>query len=415
MRCLGVLTIALGLLAAALPPIIQNVAYAQGSSLTFPETGKTVQGKFLDYWQSHGALPQQGYPISDEMQEVSQTDGKIYTVQYFERAVFELHPENAAPYDVLLSLLGDFFYQQKYPNGAPNQQVSSDNAVTFSQTGHSLGGRFRQYWEAHGGLAQQGYPISDEFQETSPVDGKTYTVQYFERAVFELHPENAAPYDVLLSLLGTFRYKARYASDPESLTAIDAAVALPNGKAFFFKRDQYIQYDMATNQADQGYPKPISAGWPDYPFDAVDAAAIIQPGYVDFFDDGQVARYNLQTGHLEPGYPKDLSTLFPGVANITYDAVLADQGTIYFFTGPSYQKYHIDTGVADKTSIAYGPYWPGLPSLWTDNINDAVNWGNGKAYFFKGYQVLQFDLAKGQADPGYPQPVSSQFKGVVFP
>ena len=34
------------------------------------------------------------------------------------------------------------------------------------------------------------------------VDGKTYTVQYFERAVFELHPENQPPYNVLLSLLG---------------------------------------------------------------------------------------------------------------------------------------------------------------------------------------------------------------------
>ena len=35
-------------------------------------------------------------------------------------------------------------------------------------------------------------------------------MQYFERAVFELHPENAAPYDVLLSLLGSIRYNQRY-------------------------------------------------------------------------------------------------------------------------------------------------------------------------------------------------------------
>src|SRR4051794_36451168 len=91
---------------------------AQGDSRTFPETGKTVKGKFLAYWDTHGALPQQGYPISEEMQEVSDTDGKTYTVQYFERAVFELHPENAAPSDVLLSLLGVFLYNQKYPAGA---------------------------------------------------------------------------------------------------------------------------------------------------------------------------------------------------------------------------------------------------------------------------------------------------------
>jgi len=33
-------------------------------------------------------------------------------------------------------------------------------------------------------------------------DGKQYQVQWFERARFELHPENDAPYDVLLGLLG---------------------------------------------------------------------------------------------------------------------------------------------------------------------------------------------------------------------
>src|SRR5437588_7463529 len=70
---------------------------AQGDSRTFPETGKTVKGKFLAYWNGHGGLAQQGYPISDEMQEISDTNGKTYTVQYFERAVFEAHPENQAP------------------------------------------------------------------------------------------------------------------------------------------------------------------------------------------------------------------------------------------------------------------------------------------------------------------------------
>jgi hypothetical protein len=180
----------------------------------FPETGKTVAGRFLQYWQNNGGLAQQGFPISDEFTEVSDTDGKPYTVQYFERAVFEAHPENAAPYDVLLSLLGTFTYNQKYPSGAPGQTANNTNPVTFPQTGKTLGGSFRQYWEQHGGLAQQGYPISNEFTELSPLDGKTYRVQYFERAVFEYHPENRPPNDVLLSQLGTFRYRAKYPSGP---------------------------------------------------------------------------------------------------------------------------------------------------------------------------------------------------------
>ncbi len=69
-------------------------------------TGFTVCGRFLEYWLQNGNLAQQGYPISEPRLEVSKTNGKTYTVQYFERAVFELHPENQRPYDVLLSLLG---------------------------------------------------------------------------------------------------------------------------------------------------------------------------------------------------------------------------------------------------------------------------------------------------------------------
>jgi hypothetical protein len=75
----------------------------------------------LQYWQQNGGLAQQGYPISNEFVERSELDGKEYRVQYFERAVFEMHPENKAPYDVLLSQLGTFRFRQKYPNGEPGQ------------------------------------------------------------------------------------------------------------------------------------------------------------------------------------------------------------------------------------------------------------------------------------------------------
>ncbi|HEY0069964.1 MAG TPA: hypothetical protein VGE04_08370 [Chloroflexia bacterium] len=176
---------------------------------TFPETGKTVSGVFLDYWEKNGGLPQQGYPISEVMGEVSDLNGKTYTVQYFERAVFEYHPENQPPYNVLLSQLGTFRYKKKYPNGAPNQQAQPGGRL-FPETGKTVSGRFLEYWQQNGGLAQQGIPLSDSFQEKSDTNGKTYTVQYFERAVFESHPENPSPYDVLLSLLGTFQYKQKY-------------------------------------------------------------------------------------------------------------------------------------------------------------------------------------------------------------
>jgi hypothetical protein len=164
-------------------------------------TGFRVSAHFTDFWRAHGGLPAFGYPITGERQEVSPTDGKTYIVQWFERTRFEWHPENAAPFNVLLGLMGrQLTVGRDFPRVAPFANTAGRRFVP--ETGHSLSGRFLQYWTATGGIAVYGYPISEPFTETSPTDGKPYTVQYFERARFEAHPENAPPFDVLLGLLG---------------------------------------------------------------------------------------------------------------------------------------------------------------------------------------------------------------------
>ena len=52
--------------------------------------------------------------------------------------------------------------------------------------------------------ALRSFKISEEFQEVNPADGQTYTVQYFERARFEWHPQNNEPYKVQLGLLTAY-------------------------------------------------------------------------------------------------------------------------------------------------------------------------------------------------------------------
>jgi hypothetical protein len=204
---------ALGLSLSMTPTVSYKAKVQTPICQNFKESGRTICGRFLQFWNNNGGLAQQGYPISGEMQERSDTDGKSYTVQYFERAVFERHPENGYPNDVLLQLLGVFAFQERYPKGAPAQMPNtSEGSQLFSATGKRAGGKFLQYWQENGGLAQQGFPISEEFEEKSALDGRTYRVQYFERAVFEYHPENQPPYDVLLSQLGRFRYDVRYGS-----------------------------------------------------------------------------------------------------------------------------------------------------------------------------------------------------------
>lgn len=71
----------------------------------------------------------------------------------------------------------------------------------FSQTNKCLRGAFLDYWNKNGGTQQLGLPVTNELTEKLS-DGKTYTVQYTERARLEYHPENKPPYDVLLGRLG---------------------------------------------------------------------------------------------------------------------------------------------------------------------------------------------------------------------
>lgn len=161
----------------------------------FPETGHCIQGHFLTYWEARGSLALNGYPLTDEHVEVLE-DGKPYTVQYFERTRLEYHPENQPPFDVLLGQFG----RRIHPAEPPAER--QEGGTYFTESGHNLGGRFYDFWRSNGQLAQFGYPITEEFAETLE-DGQSYTVQYFERARFEYHPENAGtPYEVLLGQFG---------------------------------------------------------------------------------------------------------------------------------------------------------------------------------------------------------------------
>ena len=74
----------------------------------------------------------------------------------------------------------------------------------FPETGQTVPAIFYQYWLTHGGLAQQGYPITAAIYMRSPTDGREYLTQYFQRARFEYHPEyRGTGNEVLLGLLGT--------------------------------------------------------------------------------------------------------------------------------------------------------------------------------------------------------------------
>jgi len=188
------------------------------NQLFFGETGHSVRGYFLEYWQSNGGLAQFGYPISAEFFEGYQR------IQYFERARLEYHPEfSGTPYQVELALLGVQALNLVSKTFPPAPPVQNSQFQYFPQTEHNLGFGFKTYWEQHGGLVIFGYPLSEEISEISPTDGKPYTVQYFERNRFEYHPEfKGTPYEVELGLLGSESLKTRTQLPANATITVDA-------------------------------------------------------------------------------------------------------------------------------------------------------------------------------------------------
>lgn len=192
-------------------------AQLPGASRCFTETKKCLNGAFLDYWFTHGGLSRFGLPVTGELSEKLE-DGNTYTVQYTERARFELHPENKGKESyVLLGRLGVDLTVGR--NEAPFLGVPANGAYAgvrrFPETNHTLSDPFLSYWESNGGLPVFGYPLSEAFEEKSPTDGKTYLVQYFERNRLEYHPENAGnAFEILLGLLGVQKYVGVYGAQP---------------------------------------------------------------------------------------------------------------------------------------------------------------------------------------------------------
>jgi hypothetical protein len=190
-----------------LQPPTAPAAQENDPSLVYESvTGHNVPTVFHDYWTKNGGLFRFGYPLTEPFQEVSETDGGTYLTQYFERARFEHHPENAGTqYEVLLGLLGRERTAGR-ENEGPFKPVAdpgpTDEYDFYPETGHTLGHGYRDYWSANGGITSFGYPISQPFEEVSQTDGVKHTVQYFERVRIEWHPENAGTqYEFLLGQL----------------------------------------------------------------------------------------------------------------------------------------------------------------------------------------------------------------------
>src|SRR5207253_1274093 len=106
-------------------------------------------GLFLQFWDGNGGLAVFGLPVSEQRWE--RTKEGLFEGQWFERERFEHHPENTAPYDVLLGRLGDEALRQSGRDWTTMPQGQPQTGCQFFQpTQHTLCDPFLSYWRTHG-------------------------------------------------------------------------------------------------------------------------------------------------------------------------------------------------------------------------------------------------------------------------
>ncbi len=157
-----------------------------------PATGYRVSGAWLDYFQAHGSAEQLGHPIGRAGPDPADPD---QTVQYFQRAVLEWHPENPPEHRIQRRLLGDLLHPGVDPPVDPEDATSRPQGESHyfsNQLGEGLGHyvsdyapdgsptRFRAYFDSHGGVDSFGYP-----KEEPKLRGGRWT-QRFQAAVMEV-------------------------------------------------------------------------------------------------------------------------------------------------------------------------------------------------------------------------------------
>lgn len=334
-RKFATIVAAISLLSLLLPFAASAEKAPPGDSCEmFDATGFSICNEFLDFWNANGGLEVFGYPLTDAHDEVNPDTGQTLLVQYFERQRFELHPENAGTvYNVLFGRLGAQTLEMQGRDWMTFPKADSGADHYFEVTGHAIAPQFWGYWSSHGldygdegislreSLLLFGYPISEPAMETNS-DGDTVLTQWFERAVFEYHPNNEDQYKVLLRRVG--------AELLESMTpqfdVVTDGLNSPRGIAFDASGAMYL--------TDAGSPDAAS------PDDCIQVGDPADDLTVCFADTGSVIKVVNGTA----------TTVASGLPGTIGDIEISPSGDIYVLTGLGADPSQVRPIAGDKAN-----------------------------------------------------------------
>jgi hypothetical protein len=339
----------------ALEALIVNVAFvpataaADTSQRCFssenPAITNCISGTFKTFWERNGGLATFGYPLTP-----ATTERGPIAVQLFEHVRMELRSEGQAPQ---LASLGDTLLQQQgrdwraQPRSQPNPSCQY-----FELTGRNLCEPFLSYYRQHGinidrnvkafnnaeNQALFGLPLTDAAQELGS-DGKSYLIQWFQRARLELHPENPPDTHVLLGRLGA----EVIASGPQRQQPELTCSALPMSQGIQFIAETCLREDnrFQTAFSLSGYkPGELSGLWLVDSEDTIIGTQFDLAGRAPCellsttINISTIARCSKwavgEFGHAS-GIQLDMSDLYPGRWTLAMQSISSDRNAVVLF------------------------------------------------------------------------------------
>jgi len=211
-------------LVLALSVVLSSPVKAQSTDvLYFEETGHSITGVILEYYQSvEDAMLLFGFPITEEFTD--ENDGQ--RTQYFQHMRLDITSGKDGP-SVKIAPLGKLLYDE---NAAATPLNTMNTACrTSAATGKQVCYDFLRFYEAHNGAKYLGDPISNLIEQNGRI------VQYFENARLEWRPELPAGQKIGVSNLGQIYYNQRVGSNGLETTGRNIILsAIPEVKANTF-------------------------------------------------------------------------------------------------------------------------------------------------------------------------------------
>lgn len=180
---------------------------------------------------------------------------------------------------------------------------------------------------------------------------------------------------------------------------LDTGVNWQGPTRYMFKGSQYAKF--TGDDPDDYYPRPIVGSWNGLPASwsaGINAAVNWGNGKVYFFSGREYLRFDIAADRVDTGYPRSIGGSWNGFPTAwssgVSGAVNWGAGKVYFFRGGEYLRFDIAT---DKVDAGYprpiARNLEGFPQEWSSGMDAAVNWGDGRVYFFKGDRYLRYDVA----------------------